>query len=102
MRKIFGAKKDEVTGHWRKLHNEELHDLYCSLNVIWAIKSRRLRWAIHVECMEERRGAYRIFMGKPGGKRPLGRPRRRWEYIKNESSRWRDVDWIYLAQDREK
>jgi hypothetical protein len=58
MRKIFGAKKDEVTGHWRKLHNEELHDLYCSLNVIWAIKSRRLRWTEHVARMGNRRGAY--------------------------------------------
>jgi hypothetical protein len=75
--RIFGSKRDEVTGEWRKLHNEELNDLYSSPNFIWAIKSRRTRWAGHVAGMGERRGVYRVLVGKPEGKRPLGRPRRR-------------------------
>ena len=79
LRRIFGPKRDEVTGEWRKLHNEELNDLYCSPNIFRLIKSRRMRWAGHVACMEERRGVYRVLVGKPEGKGPLGRPRRRWE-----------------------
>jgi len=83
MRKVFGPKRDEVTGEWRKLHNEELNDLYSSPNIIWVIKLRRKRWAGHVACTGERRGAYSILVGKPEGKRPLGRPRYVWEdYIK--------------------
>ena len=78
-RKIFGPKKDGVTGEWRKLHNEELNSLYSSPNIVRVIKSRRMRWAGHVMRMAERRGIYRVLMGKPEGKRPLGRPRRRWE-----------------------
>ena len=71
---IFGSKKDEVTGEWRKLHNEELNDLYCSPNIVRLIKSRRMRWAGHVACMGERSGVYRVVVGKSVGKRPLGRP----------------------------
>jgi hypothetical protein len=77
LRRIFGPKGDEVTGGWRKLHNEELHNLYSSPSIIRVIKSRRMRWAGHAAQMGERRNAYRILVGKPEGKRPLGRPRRR-------------------------
>jgi len=79
LRKIFGPKRDEVTGEWRKLHNEELSELYTSPNIVRVIKSRRMRWVGHVACMGERRGVYRILVGKPEGKKPLGRPRRKWE-----------------------
>jgi hypothetical protein len=74
LRRIFGPKRDEVTGGWRKLHNEDLHNLYPSPSIIRVIKSRRMRWAGHAARMGERRDAYRILMGKPDGKRPLGRP----------------------------
>jgi hypothetical protein len=77
LRKIFGPKRDEVTGGLRKVHNEELHNLYSSLSIIRMIKSKRMRWAGHVTRMGEKRNAYRIFLGKPEGKRLLGRPRRR-------------------------
>jgi hypothetical protein len=76
--RIFGSKRDEVTGGWRKLHDEELHNLYCSLNIIRMMKSRRMRWAGRVARMEEKRNAYRILVGNPEEKRPLGRLRRRW------------------------
>jgi hypothetical protein len=79
VRGIFGPKRDGVTGEWRRLHNEELNDLYSPPNIIRVIKSRRMRWAGHVACMGEGRGAYRILLGRPEGRRPLGRPRRRWE-----------------------
>jgi len=75
LRKIFGPKRDEVTGEFRKLQNEELFDLYCSLYIIRVIKSRRIRWAGHVARMWEKVGAYRVLVGKREGKRPLGRPR---------------------------
>jgi hypothetical protein len=78
LRRIFGPKRDEETGGWRELHNEELHKLYSSPRIIRMIKSRRVRWAGHVAQMGEKRNAYRILVGKPEGKRPLGRPRRRW------------------------
>jgi hypothetical protein len=78
LRRIFRPRRDEVTGDGRKLHNEELHNLYCSPNIIRMIKSRRMRWAGHIARMEAPRNAYRILVGKPEGKRPLGRPRRRW------------------------
>ena len=71
LRRMFGAKRDEVTGEWRKLHNEELNDLYCSPNVIAVNKSRRMRWAGHVACMWERRDVYRVLVGKHEGKRPV-------------------------------
>ena len=78
LRRISEPKRDEVTGEWRKLHNEELNDLYCSPNIDRVFKSRRMKWAVHVECIGERRGVYRVLLGKPEGKRPLGRPRSRW------------------------
>ena len=79
LRKIFGPKRDKVTGEWKKLHNEELNDLYSSPNIFRVIKSRRMRWAGHVVVMGERRDVYRVLVGKPEGQRPLGRPRHRWE-----------------------
>jgi len=81
LRRIFGPRREGVTGEWRKLHNEELYDLYCSPNTFIArvIKSRRMRWAGHVACFWERRGVYRVLVGKSEGKTPLERPRRRWE-----------------------
>jgi hypothetical protein len=79
LRRIFGPKRDEVTGEWRKLHNEELHTLYPSPNIFREIKSRRIRWVGHVAHMGEERKLYKVLVGKPEGKRPLGRPRRRWE-----------------------
>jgi hypothetical protein len=78
LRRIFGPKRDEVTGEWRRLRNEELNDLYSSPN-IRVIKSRRMRWEGHVARMGEKRGAYRILVERPEGRQPLGRPRRRWE-----------------------
>jgi hypothetical protein len=79
LRRIFGPKKDEVTGEWRKLHNGEIHNLYSSPDIIRHIKSRRMRWARHVARMAEGRNVYRVLVGKPKGKRPLERPRCRWE-----------------------
>ena len=79
LRRIFGSKRDEVTGVWRKLHNEEFNDLYSSPNIVRVIISRRIRWAGHVACMGEMRGVYRVLVGKPEGRRPLGRPKLRWE-----------------------
>ena len=79
LRKIFGAKRDEITREWRKLHNAELHALYSSPNIIRNLKTRRQRWAGHVVRMEQSRNAYIVLVGKPEGKRPLGRPRCRWE-----------------------
>jgi hypothetical protein len=79
LRRIFGPKRDEVTGEWRRLHNEELNDLYSSPNIIRVIKSRRMRWAGHVVRKAEGRGAYRISVGRHEGRRPLERRRRRWE-----------------------
>jgi len=79
LRRIFGLKRDEVTGEWRKLHNEELNDLYSSPHILRVIKSRRMRWVGHVVRMGDRRGVYRVLVQKPEGKRPFGRPRHRWE-----------------------
>jgi hypothetical protein len=79
LRRIFGPKRNEARGEWRRLHNEELTDLYSSRNIIRVIKSRRIRWVGHVACMGENKGAYRILVGRPEGRRPLGRPRRRRE-----------------------
>ena len=79
LRRIFGPKRDEVTGEWSKLHNEELSDMYSPPNVVRVIKSRKMRWAGHLARIGERRGVYRILVGKPGGKGPIGRPRHRWE-----------------------
>jgi hypothetical protein len=103
LRRIFGPKRDEVTGERRKLHNKELHDLYSSPSIIRIIKSRRMRWASHVSRMGEKRNSYRLLVGKPEGKRPLGRPTRRWvDNIRMDLPKvgWGDVDWIVLVQDR--
>jgi hypothetical protein len=105
LRRIFGPKRDEVTGGWRKLHDKEFHDLYSSPSIIRIIKSKRMRWAGHVVRMGEKRNAYRLLVGKPEGKRPLGRPRRRWvDNIKVDLLEigWGGVDWIGIAQDRDK
>jgi hypothetical protein len=105
LRRIFGPKRDEVTGGWRKLHNEELRDMYSLPSIIRLIKSRRMRWAGHVARMGEKRNAYRLLVGKPEGKRSLGRPRRRWvDNIKMDLLEidWGGVDWIGLAQDKDK
>jgi len=101
LRRIFGPRRDEVTEEWRRLHNEELNDLYCSPNIVRVIKLRRLRWAGHVAPMGER-GVYRVLVGKPEGRRPLRRPRRRW--VDNIRMGLQEVgcvymDWIGLAQD---
>jgi hypothetical protein len=104
LRRIFGPKRDEVTGEWKRLHNEELNDLYSSPNIIWVIKSRRrMRWVGHVACMGEQRGAYRILVGRHEGRRPLGRPRHRWKdntKMDLQEVGWKGVDWIDMAQDR--
>ena len=105
LRRIFGPRRDEVTGEWRRLHNEELNDLYCSPNIVRVIKSRRMRWAGHVARMGEERGMYRVLLGKPEGKRPLGRHRRR--HLENIRMDLQKVgcgymDWIGLAQDRDR
>jgi hypothetical protein len=103
LRGIFGPKRNEVTGEWRKLHNKKLHDLYSSPSIIRIIKPQRMRWVGHVARMGEQRNAYRLLVGKLEGKRPLGRPRRRWgDNIKMDLVEvgWGDVDWIGLAQDR--
>jgi hypothetical protein len=99
---IFGPKREEV-GPWRKLHNDQLHSLYSSLKIVRTIKSRRMRWAGHVALMGEGRGVYRVLVGKPEGKRPLGRPRHKWEDNIKLDLRERGIDganWIQLAQDR--
>jgi hypothetical protein len=79
LRRIFGSKRDEAVGEWRRLYNEDLNDLYSSPNTIRVVKSRIMRWARHVARTGQRRGAYRILVGRPEGRKPLGRPRRRWE-----------------------
>jgi hypothetical protein len=102
LRRIFGPKMEE-DGSWRKLHNDELHSLYSSPNIVRVIKSRRLRWAVHVARMGEGRCVYRILVGRSECKRKLGRPRRRWENNIKMDLRETGIDgvnWIQLAQDR--
>jgi hypothetical protein len=91
LRRIFGPKRDEVTGEWRKLHGEELRDLYSSPSIIRIIKSRRMRLARHVARMGQKRNAYRLLVGKPEGNRPLGSPRRRW--VVNIRMDLGEVEW---------
>jgi hypothetical protein len=105
LRRIFVLKRDEMTGGWRKLRNEELRDLYASPSIIRIIKSRGVRWAGHVARMGEKRPAYRLLVGRPEGKRPVGRPRRR--LVDNTKmvlvkKGWSGVDWIGIAQDKNK
>ena len=98
----YGPRREEVTGEWRRLHNEELNDIYSSPNIVRVIKSRRMRWAGHVACMGEERGIYRVLVRKPKGKRPMGTPRRRWvDYIRMDLQEvgCGYMDWIGLAQD---
>jgi len=105
LRKIFGPKGDQVTGGWRKLHNEELNDPYCSPNIVRVIKSRRMRWVGHVAHMGERTGVNRILVGIPGRKRLLVRPKRGWEdniRMDIQEEGCGDMDWIELAQDRDR
>jgi len=105
LRRIFGPRRDEVTGDWRRLHNEEINVLYCSPNIVRVIKSRRMRWAGRVARMGEERGVYRVLVRKPEGKRPLGRPRRSWvDNIRMDLQEvgCGHVDWIGLAQDRDR
>jgi len=104
LRRVFGPKRDEVTGEWRKLHKEELRDLYSLPNIVRVVESRRMRWAGHMARMGEGRGVHMVLVGKAEGKRPLGRPRRRWE--DNIKMDLREVggsgDWMELAQDRDR
>jgi hypothetical protein len=102
LRKVLGPKREE-DGSWRKLHNDELHSLYSSPNIVRVIQSRRMRWAGHVARMGEGRGVYSVLVGRPEGKRPLGRPRRRWENNITIDLREIGIDGakcIQLAQDR--
>ena len=105
LRRIFGSKWDEVTGEWRKQHTDELNYLYSLSNIVRVIKSRRMRWTGHVARMRNKNGVYRALVGKPEGKRPLGRPRRRWEnnikmYLQLVGCG--GMDWIELALDRDR
>jgi hypothetical protein len=105
LRRIFGPKRDELTGGWRKLNNKELHGLYSSPSIVRVIKARRMRWAGHVARTGEVRGVYNLMVGKPEGRKPLGRPGRRWEDNINMDLReiaFGVVDWIHLARDRDR
>jgi hypothetical protein len=99
--RIFGPKRDEVTAEWRRLHNEELNDLYSSTSIVRVIKSRRMRWVWHVAHMRESRGVYSVSVDKPEGKKPLGRPRHRWENnIKmdlQDVGVWTGLSWLKIG-----
>jgi hypothetical protein len=105
LRRVFGPRRVEVTGEWRKLHNKKLNDLYSLPIIVRVVKSRRMRWEGHVARMGEDRDVYRVLVGKPEGERPLGKPRRRWE--DNIKMDLQEIgggrgDWMELAQDRDK
>ena len=105
LRRIFGPRRDKVTGEWRKLYNEELNGLYSSANIVRVIKLRRMRLEVHVVRMVEGRGVYSVLVGKPQGKRPLGRPKHRWEdniKMDFEEVGCEGMDWKKRAQDRDK
>jgi hypothetical protein len=105
LRRVFGPKRDEVTGEWRMLHNDELNDLYSLPNIVRVVKSRRMRWAGHVARVGEDKGVHRMLVGKSDRKRPLGRPRRRWEdniKMDLEAVGGGRGDWMELAQDRDR
>jgi len=105
LRRIFGPKRDEVTGDWRRLHIEELNDLYSSPNIVRVIKLRRMRWAGHVARVGESRIVYRVLVGKSEEKRPLESPKRKWEdNIKMDLQEvgFEGMDWIDVAQDRDR
>jgi len=104
LRRVFGPQRDEVTGEWRKLHNEELRYLYSLPNIVQVVKSRRMRWAGHVARMGEERGVHRVLVGKPKGKRPLGRPRRTWEdNIKMDLQEvGGGADWMELVENSDR
>ena len=105
LRRIFGPRRDEAMGEWRRLHIEELNDFFSSPNIAWMIKLRRMRWAGQVAHMGEERGVYRVLVGKPKGRRPPGRPRRRWaDNIRRDLQEVGCVymDWFGLAQDRDR
>jgi hypothetical protein len=104
LRRVFGPKRDKVTGEWRKLHNEELKDLYSLPNIVRVVKSRRMKWAGHVASMVEGRGVHRMLVGKPEGKRPLGRPRRREDNIRRDREEVGGDcgNWMERAQDRDR
>ena len=95
MLRIFGPKRDVVTGEWRKVHHEDLNELYSSPNIVWVVKLRRVRWVGHTICMAGSRGIYRVLVGKPEGKRPLGRCRRRWQED-NIKVDFQEMGWIWL------
>jgi hypothetical protein len=104
LRRIFGLKRDEMVGGGRKLHNNDLHNLHSSPSIIIMISLRRMRWVVHVERLWEMRNAYRILVGNPEGKRPLGRHRRRWKdniIMDRREIGWVGMDWIDLALDRD-
>jgi hypothetical protein len=104
LRRIFGPKRDEVAGGWRKLHSAEIRDVYYSPSIIRVLKSRRMRWTGHL-ARTRGKNVYRLLVGKPEGKRPLGRPRCTWMnniWMGLGEVGWGDMDWIGLAQDRDK
>jgi hypothetical protein len=103
LRRISGPKRDEVIGGWRKMHTEEIHISHSSPSIIRIIKPRRMRLAGHVACKGEKSNAYKILMGKPEVKRPIGRLKLRWENIRTDLREigWGSIDWIHLSQDRE-
>jgi hypothetical protein len=103
LRKVFGPKRDEVRGEWRRLHSEELNNLYSSPNITRMIIPRIMRWAGYVACMRDRRGAYTVLVGRPDGRRPYGKSRRRWENINETNLQemgWGVMDWTGLIWPR--